>query len=118
LHVFCQGWRDEDELKCPQADVGNWEDLVIAHIGATRLGGVADKVFAFVAPHPLGRHHEHHHAKDEDHGEPDSSEYIHSWWLGVGEEDEDQSQNDPAGLEFKPKKGLQKDILNMIVKIT
>lgn len=38
------------------------------------LPGVAHKVFALVTPDPLRRHHEHHHAEHEHHGQPDSPE--------------------------------------------
>lgn len=50
---------DEDELQGPQADVGDGEDVVVAHVSAAWLGRVADKVLDFVAPHWLGRDHEH-----------------------------------------------------------
>ncbi len=66
---------DEDELQGPQADVGDGEDVVVAHVIAARLCRVAHKVLAVIAPHSLGRHHEHHHPEDEDHGEPDSAEH-------------------------------------------
>uniref|UniRef100_A0A3P8TSU2 Uncharacterized protein n=1 Tax=Amphiprion percula TaxID=161767 RepID=A0A3P8TSU2_AMPPE len=65
---------DEDELQGPQADVGDGEDAVVAHVVAARLGSVADKVFALITPHSLGRHHEHHHPEDEHHREPDPTE--------------------------------------------
>ena len=66
---------DKDKLQGPQADVGNGEDGVIAHVGAARLGRVAHKVLVLVAPHSLGRYHEHHHPEDKDHGEPDAAEH-------------------------------------------
>lgn len=66
---------DENELQGPQADVRDGEDAVVAHVGAARLGRVADKVLAVVAPHPLSRNHKHHHAENEDHGQPDASEH-------------------------------------------
>lgn len=66
---------DEDELQCPQADVGDGEDVVVAHVVAARLERVADKVLALIAPHSLGRHHEHHYAEDEDHRQPDAAEH-------------------------------------------
>lgn len=66
---------DEDELQGPQTDVRDGEDVVVAHVDAARLGRVADKVLALIAPHSLGRHHENHHPEDEDHGEPDTAEH-------------------------------------------
>lgn len=66
---------DEDELQCPQADVGDREDVVIAHVAAAWLGCVADKVFVVVPPHSLGRHHEHQHPEDENHGQPDTAKH-------------------------------------------
>ncbi|CAG5890162.1 unnamed protein product [Menidia menidia] len=85
LHVFLlpvldvanhhqRGAGDEDELQGPQADVGDGEDVVVAHVGAAWLLGVADKVFVLISPHPLSRHHKHHHPEDENHGEPHSAE--------------------------------------------
>ena len=57
---------DEDELKGPQADVGDREEVVVADVFAAGLPGVAVKVGLVVAPHTLCRHHEHHHPEDED----------------------------------------------------
>lgn len=66
---------DEDELQRPQADVGDGEDVVIAHVAAARLGRVADKVFVVVPPHSLGCHHKHHYPEDENHGQPDTAKH-------------------------------------------
>lgn len=66
---------DKDELQGPQADVGDGEDVVVAHVVAPRLGRVADKVLALITPHSLGSHHKHHHPEDEDHGEPNAAEH-------------------------------------------
>lgn len=69
-----QRWAgDEDELQGPQANVGDGEDAVVAHVVAAWLSRVADEVLALITPHPLGRHHEHHHPEDKDHGQPDPS---------------------------------------------
>ena len=66
---------DKDKLQGPQADVWDGEDEVIAHVVAARLGRVAHKVLVLIAPHSLGRYHEHHHPEDKDHGEPDAAEH-------------------------------------------
>uniref|UniRef100_A0A8D2NQP1 Uncharacterized protein n=1 Tax=Zosterops lateralis melanops TaxID=1220523 RepID=A0A8D2NQP1_ZOSLA len=65
---------DKDELQGPEADVGDGEEVVIAHIGAARLPRVAVKVLLLVAPDPLSCHHVDQHTEDEDHGEPDAAE--------------------------------------------
>uniref|UniRef100_A0A8C8RAI0 Uncharacterized protein n=1 Tax=Pelusios castaneus TaxID=367368 RepID=A0A8C8RAI0_9SAUR len=75
VHDHQQGGAgDEDELQGPEADVGNWEEVVKADIGASGLACVAVKVFVIIAPHPLGCHHIDQHPEDEDQGEPDAPE--------------------------------------------
>lgn len=82
LSVFDVGYdqerraRDEDELQCPQTDVRYGEGMVITDIIAAWLLGVAHKFFALVAPNALGRHHEHHHAKHEHHGQPHAAKHC------------------------------------------
>jgi len=73
-HHYQRRTGDEDELQGPQADVGDGEDVVVAHVDAARLDRVTHKVLVLVAPHPLRRHHEHHHPEDEDYREPHAAE--------------------------------------------
>ncbi|KAJ0054855.1 hypothetical protein NL108_006314, partial [Boleophthalmus pectinirostris] len=63
---------DEDELQSPQADVGDGEDVVIAHVVTPRLCSITHKVFALIPPYPLSRYHKHHHSEDENHRQPHS----------------------------------------------
>lgn len=58
---------DEDELESPEANVGDWEEVIVADVGATRLASVAVKVYLVVTPHPLSSHHKDQHPEDEDH---------------------------------------------------
>ncbi len=75
VHHHQERWAgDEDELQCPQPDMGDGEKVIIADVVAPRLGCVAFEVFLFVAPHLLSRHHKHHDPKEEDDGEPHSAE--------------------------------------------
>lgn len=64
---------DEDELQCPQPDVGNGEEVVEADVVASRLNRVAFEVFLLVAPHLLRRHYKHHDPEEENNGEPHSA---------------------------------------------
>uniref|UniRef100_A0A3P8WAF6 Uncharacterized protein n=1 Tax=Cynoglossus semilaevis TaxID=244447 RepID=A0A3P8WAF6_CYNSE len=73
LHEYTEKKRKKKTLQGPQANVGDGEDAVVAHVVAAWLSRVADEVLALITPHPLGRHHEHHHPEDKDHGQPDPS---------------------------------------------
>lgn len=76
------GTSDEDELKGPEANVGDGEEEIVADVGATWLAGVAVKMSLVVTPDPLSSHHEDHHSEDEDHGQPNASKscgvFVHS----------------------------------------
>uniref|UniRef100_A0A8C0WV95 Uncharacterized protein n=1 Tax=Castor canadensis TaxID=51338 RepID=A0A8C0WV95_CASCN len=61
----------EDQLQGPEADVGDGEVVVIAHVLAARLEGVADKISLLISPHLLCGHHEDHDSKNEEDCEPD-----------------------------------------------
>ena len=70
-----QGWSGHhDELEGPQADLGDGEEMVEAHVLTARLLGVADKVIVLVLPDLLSSRHVHQDAEDEDDGEPDAAD--------------------------------------------
>lgn len=75
-HMKCHKERragDKDQLQSPEASVSDGVVVVIAHIVATRLPGVAVKVLLFVAPDLLASHQEHQKPEDEDDCEPDAT---------------------------------------------
>lgn len=61
----------KDDLHGPEADVGNGERLVIAHIGTTRLFGIAHHFALLVPPHFFHPGSDDHDPEDEEHGHPD-----------------------------------------------
>lgn len=69
-----RGAGDKNELQGPQADVGDGEEVVVAHVVAPRLSRVAFEVFLFIAPYLLCRHHKHHDPEEENDREPHSAE--------------------------------------------
>uniref|UniRef100_A0A3B3VYP0 Uncharacterized protein n=2 Tax=Poecilia TaxID=8080 RepID=A0A3B3VYP0_9TELE len=65
----------KDDLEHPQADVGDGEGLVIAHVLASRLLRVANIVGLLVAPHELCRRAQYEDAEDEQHCEPHPADH-------------------------------------------
>lgn len=75
VHGYQQGRSgDQDELECPESNVGDGEEVVVADTVATRLLRVAGEARLLVAPHALGCNHEDQDAENEEHGEPDSTD--------------------------------------------
>lgn len=71
MHRYQQGrGGDKDELQGPQPDVGHRKKVVVAHIFASWLQSVADKIFLFVTPHFLSSHYKDHDTENEDDGDP------------------------------------------------
>uniref|UniRef100_A0A7N8XAL4 Uncharacterized protein n=1 Tax=Mastacembelus armatus TaxID=205130 RepID=A0A7N8XAL4_9TELE len=71
VHGYQQGRSgNQDELKCPKADVGDGEEVVVADTVAARLLGVAGEAGLLVTPHALGRNHEDQDAENEQNREP------------------------------------------------
>lgn len=60
----------KDDLQGPEADVGNGERLIIAHIGTSRLFGIAHHFTLLVPPHFLRPSSDDHDPEDEEHGHP------------------------------------------------
>lgn len=67
-----QGGRaDEEELQHPVADVGDGEGLVIADIGAARLGRVTLEIRLLITPSRLAGQAQDENAEDEKDCQPD-----------------------------------------------
>ena len=65
-----RGRGHEDDLQHPEADVGDGESDVVAHVLTTGLLGVTGEARQLVAPHFLCRRAEDQDAEDEEDGEP------------------------------------------------
>uniref|UniRef100_A0A8D2CJY6 Uncharacterized protein n=1 Tax=Sciurus vulgaris TaxID=55149 RepID=A0A8D2CJY6_SCIVU len=92
------GCADEEKLQHPVAHVGDGERLVIADVGAARLGRVALEIRLLIAPDGLSSQAQDEDAEDEEHCEPDLAHHIlvdaaqqgleclpvHGAWLGPG----------------------------------
>uniref|UniRef100_A0A4W3JFC4 Uncharacterized protein n=1 Tax=Callorhinchus milii TaxID=7868 RepID=A0A4W3JFC4_CALMI len=62
--------RHGQELEDPQPDLGDGEEAVIAHVPATGLLRVANKVTLLVSPHALGRHYQDQETEEKDDRKP------------------------------------------------
>uniref|UniRef100_A0A8C3G8E4 Uncharacterized protein n=1 Tax=Cyclopterus lumpus TaxID=8103 RepID=A0A8C3G8E4_CYCLU len=65
---------DQDELKRPEADVGDGEEVVVADTVAARLLGVACESGLLIAPHALRRNHQNQDTENEQDREPDATD--------------------------------------------
>uniref|UniRef100_A0A8C3I7G6 Uncharacterized protein n=1 Tax=Chrysemys picta bellii TaxID=8478 RepID=A0A8C3I7G6_CHRPI len=98
-HQKCRS-RDKDELKGPQSNVRDGEEVVIANIFASRLQSVADKIILFVSPDFLRSHHKDHNTENEHDSEPDLSDTVHyvvtpsqKRYIGIGKGSEKGNKN-------------------------
>uniref|UniRef100_A0A3Q2PIV7 Uncharacterized protein n=1 Tax=Fundulus heteroclitus TaxID=8078 RepID=A0A3Q2PIV7_FUNHE len=57
----------KDQLETPEANVGHWEELIIADV----LARVAGEIGLLVSPDALRSYDQHHDSENEQHREPD-----------------------------------------------
>uniref|UniRef100_A0A665USZ6 Uncharacterized protein n=1 Tax=Echeneis naucrates TaxID=173247 RepID=A0A665USZ6_ECHNA len=75
MHGYQQGGSgDQDELKRPQADVRDGEEVIIADTVAARLLGVAGEAGLLVAPHALCCNHQDQDTENKQDREPDATD--------------------------------------------
>lgn len=64
---------DEDDLKDPEADMGDGEGVVVAHVLTAGLFGIANHIGLLIAPHLLRPCSEDHDPEDKQDGHPNLS---------------------------------------------
>uniref|UniRef100_A0A3B5KRH9 Uncharacterized protein n=1 Tax=Takifugu rubripes TaxID=31033 RepID=A0A3B5KRH9_TAKRU len=75
MHSHQQGrGGDQDELECPEADVGDREEVIVADAVAARLLGVAGEARLLVSPHALRSNHQDQDAENKEHRKPDAAD--------------------------------------------
>uniref|UniRef100_A0A672HGP2 Uncharacterized protein n=1 Tax=Salarias fasciatus TaxID=181472 RepID=A0A672HGP2_SALFA len=71
MHTKLEGRTgDEDQLDGPEPRVGDGVVVIVAHVVAAGLAGVAVEVLLLVAPDLFASHQKHQESEDENNGEP------------------------------------------------